>query len=173
MKKKPFLIIVTIIVVALLIIIGFVVYNTRDIPIIQTPYTVKLADTELIYDSNGNLTGSQSNSGAFVQNQVIIMDVYFSNGEGHDTADYNIAAKFDPEKLVLLFAESVSKRSNIRAPFFESDMIWKIDLMQNNKPIHIVLGKYDYWYESSDSGIFQIVNGDAIEAELAGINQAT
>ncbi len=173
MMKKKLIIAGVVVLVVALIAAGYSAYYNREIPIITMPYTVALFEYDSYsYDVEGKITGAASTF-PFVENQVEIHSVYFIGGDIAATTSFedNLAARLDPETLVTLFAQRSSKRWDYRneRPGLTANMQWEINLQQNHKPIHIVLGVNDYWYESADQGFYLIEDGDAIERALAGM----
>ncbi len=166
-KKRITFAIVAVLAIGL-IAAAIAIYYNWEIPIITSPYSVTLFEYDrYTYDTEGNVTGAYSSS-PFIEDMVEIRSIYFIDGKvANSRTDNNIADRCDPEALVALLAERTSKRSNIQSPFVVDNMVWQINLQQNFRTIHIVLGKNDFWYESANQGVYKIEDGDTIERELA------
>ncbi len=73
----------------------------------------------------------------------------------------------DNDKLFDLLSKYDCVRSrNDYLPFTEDSIKVEISLTQNHKPMHILLGEFNIWYESSDSNVYDIVNGNMLLEEI-------
>lgn len=51
-------------------------------------------------------------------------------------------------------------------PFSRESNKVEISFTQNKKPRHIVLGEFNIWYESSDTRVYEIINGNKLLEEV-------
>ena len=51
-------------------------------------------------------------------------------------------------------------------PYTADDIAVKISLTQNHRPKHILLGKFNIWYESADKKSYDIIDGDKLLNEI-------
>jgi len=146
-KKRALLIVIAICIIVVLTVAGFVFY--KPVPIIASPYTI----------ANNNESYSKSD--------VVISTVYY-DATGIDFNRADISDRIDKEKFVAILSNYKCRRSfNNPFPYPSADMIWEINLVQDFKPVHIVLGKDSVRYEDSSSIVmYKIINPESLMKEL-------
>jgi hypothetical protein len=58
------------------------------------------------------------------------------------------------------------KSTNSYFPYPQNQIEVAVDLARNNRPVHIVLGTYNIWYESADRGAYVIPQGQTLKKEI-------
>lgn len=51
-------------------------------------------------------------------------------------------------------------------PYSQDAVCMEINMVVDHKPVHILLGDFDIWYESGNMGAYEIIDGDRLEKEL-------
>lgn len=153
MKNKKKSIMLTIILLIIICFITYLFFIFREKPIISSPYTV--AEVKRIV--NGNVTSSEYEVTG--DNWVALTDVTY---EGEDFTD-----KINVDEFIGLLSENKCKLSLASySPHNESDVTWEIDLVYNSRPIHIILGNFNVWYESADKSFYVISEPEALKQYL-------
>ncbi len=52
------------------------------------------------------------------------------------------------------------------SPYPQDDVIIEINMVVNQKPLHVVLGDFNIWYESADMGSYEIIDGERLLSEM-------
>lgn len=105
-------------------------------------------------------------------NSQINHDGYESiNIKEDDHATYIIVKQagyiVDNDDLFAILSRYKSKRTRHHYfPYHADDIVAEISLIQGHKPKHILLGKINVWYESSDKAIYDILDGDQLLKEI-------
>ena len=143
MKKRILIIVIIICLVVVLAAAGFIIF--RPVPLIASPNTV--------------VDGSEEYS----KSDTVVSAV---NYNGADVTD-----RIDIEQLVRILSRYDCRRGSNPFPYPQADMVWQIDLIQNFRPIHIVLGKDSVRYESVNTGMYRIINPESLMNELNTVIQ--
>ncbi len=69
---------------------------------------------------------------------------------------------------ILCKYNSVATIRNV-APYETAKADFEIDLVANSKPIHIVLGEFNIWYESGDGFVHDILDAETLNDELRNV----
>ena len=141
MKKRVLIIVIIACVVVAIVVAGFVIYRPR--PLIAPPDTVV----------NGN--------GGYLKSDTVVLDVYYN---GTDITD-----RIDIEQLVKILSGYECRRGSDPFPYPQADIVWKIELVQDFKPIHIILGKDSFRYEAVSSGIYWVIDPESLLGELNAV----
>lgn len=151
---------IQILAIILILIIGMFIsiyYIFREKPIINSPYTV----AEVKRNVTGNITSSEFEVTG--DNWVALTNVTY---EGEDVTD-----KIDAEEFIGMLSENKCKLTLASySPHNESDVTWEIDLVYNSRPIHIILGDFNVWFESADKSFYEISDPDSLKACLENYN---
>lgn len=76
----------------------------------------------------------------------------------------------DENELIKILNKYNAKKAFQEYYPYQSDKIdIEIDFVENNKPRHILLGEFNIWYESSDKGAYNILDGKKLRDELISI----
>ena len=93
---------------------------------------------------------------------------YYENGHGTE-----ITSLVDLEQLKALLADArCSRMPNSRGSYSLDEVVFEIDGVCADAPVHIVLGSFYEVYESADKGSFNIWNGEELLTQvsvLAGV----
>ena len=139
MKKRTLIIVIIIcLVVVLLSVAGLIFF--RPVPLIESPNKV--------------VNGSEEYS----KSDTVVSDVYYN---GTDVTD-----RIDIEQFVRILSRYECRRGSNPFPYPEADMVWKINLIQDFSPVHIVLGKDSVRYEAANTGMYRIINPESLMDEL-------
>jgi isopropylmalate/homocitrate/citramalate synthase len=100
-----------------------------------------------------------------VNNEVVVMT------DGSKKSTYieinNIGYIVENDKLFKILSKYKCKKSKKEYfPYTSDDIVVEIYLTQNHKPKHILLGKFNIWYESSDKKVYDIMDGDKLLNEI-------
>jgi hypothetical protein len=144
MKKRSLLIVIVICLVVVLAVVGLFFF--RPMPLIASPNTV--------------VNGSEEYS----KSDTVVDRIYYNSTDVTD--------RIDIEQFVKILGGYKCKRTfNNPFPYASEDMVWEINLIQNFKPIHIVLGKDSVRYEAVNTGMYRIINPESLMDELNTIIQ--
>jgi hypothetical protein len=73
----------------------------------------------------------------------------------------------DDLKLKTILSKYEARKStNSYFPYPQDQVEVAIDLARNNRPVHIILGTYNIWYESADKGAYVIPQGQTLKKEI-------
>jgi hypothetical protein len=76
----------------------------------------------------------------------------------------------DKNELINILNKYNAKRSLQKYfPYQGNDTDIEIDIIDNHKPKHILLGKFNIWYVSGDKGAYDILNAQQLKDELNNI----
>jgi len=143
MKKRTLIIVIIICLVVVLAVAGLIFF--RPVPLIASPNTV--------------VNGSEEYS----KSDTVVSDVYYN---GTDVTD-----RIDIEQFVRILSRYECRRGSNPFPYPQADMVWQIDLIQDFKPVHIVLGKDSVRYEAVNTGMYRIINPESLMDELNTVIQ--
>ena len=74
---------------------------------------------------------------------------------------------FDETEVLEVLSEYYSKKTIHKMGGYPTDQVEiEIDLVEDHKPKHILLGEFHLWYESTGKSIFEIINGQELLKEL-------
>jgi hypothetical protein len=90
---------------------------------------------------------------------------YYENGQGTE-----ITAQVDLEQLKALLADAkCSRMPNSRGSYSLDEIVFEIDGVCADAPLHIVLGSFYEVYESADEGSFNIWNGAELLSQVSAL----
>lgn len=149
-KKILVFTIIPILIIGIFVCIHFIL---REKPIISSPYTV--SEVNRTVTKNGSTCEYKPTS----DNWVALLDVSY---EGEDITD-----KIDANEFIKLLSTYKCKRTfETYSPYSASDVTWEINLIWSYKPMHILLGNINVWYESADKGYYKILDADLLKQYL-------
>ncbi len=141
MNKKRLFIFMGILV---FVFISYEVYSFVPKPIISKPYKVDKLEFEIKKDENNRII-SKSSSGYSGDDDAVGVESIIYNDE-------DVTEKIDAEALVVVLSNTTIKRTlKEYTPYQSSDIAWEIHLLYNNKPMHLLLGKFNTCYGLSDT----------------------
>ena len=74
---------------------------------------------------------------------------------------------FDETEVLEVLSDYYSKKTIHKMGGYPTDQVEiEIDLEEDHKPKHILLGEFYLWYESTGKSIFEIINGQELLKEL-------
>lgn len=145
--KKVVLIITTVIMIA--VILGIVIGEFMPKPVVS--------DTKNISVYNIIYYGSQISINEDRQNFYTIMN------DGNRQSKIAI----DEDELVDILRKYNAKRTfENHFPYQRDKVDIEIEIIENHRPKHILLGEFNIWYESADKGSYKILNGQQLMDEL-------
>jgi hypothetical protein len=146
-RKFLLLTIVPIFIIGIIVCLYFIL---REKPIISSPYTV--SEVNRTVTVNGTTFDFTTPSG----NWVALLDASY---KGED-----ITYKIDANNFIKLLSTYKCKRTfKTYSPYSASDVTWEINLVLNYKPVHILLGNFNIWYESANKGYYKILDADSLK----------
>lgn len=90
---------------------------------------------------------------------------YYENGHGTE-----ITSLVDLEQLKALLADArCSRMPNSRGSYSLDEVVFEIDGVCADAPVHIVLGSFYEVYESADKGSFNIWNGEELLTQVSAL----
>lgn len=149
-KKILILTLIAILIIGIFVCIHFIL---REKQIISSPYTV--SEVNRIITENGYTCEYKPTS----DNCVALLYVSY---KGKDITD-----KINANEFIKLLSTNKCKRTfETYSPYSASDVTWEINLIWNYKPMHILLGNINGWYESADKGFYKILDADSLKQYL-------
>ena len=142
MKKRIVIISAIICFVAALLVVLLIIF--KPVPLISSPNRIVLGNTE------------------YSDSDTVISRIYYN---GIDVTD-----SVDVEQFVITLSRYECRRGSNPFPYPEADMVWKIDLIQDFKPVHIVLGKDSVRYEDVTNGMYRVIYPDKLMEELSNLH---
>ncbi len=120
---------------------------------------VDKVEIEIKRDVNNRVV-QRSASGLSNDSDAVAVLGIIRNGE-------DVSEKIDAKELAHALSDVTIRRA-IRSylPYESSEIVWEIDLLYNNRPLHILLGNFNICYESSDNGVDEIQNPELITQSL-------
>lgn len=86
----------------------------------------------------------------------------------HDSEIY--VDKEDKNELIIILKKYDAKRTlHDYFPYDPAEIDIEIDIVENHKPKHILLGEFNVWYESADKGSYTILNAQNLQDEIKSI----
>ena len=147
---------------AVVLVIAFSLYEISAFmprPIIGKPYTVDRLEYQTERNEAGQivLNASQGYSGA-------------ENAFGIASVTYNwedVTQQIDAEALAEVLSRVRHRRTTkIYFPYDSDDIVWQIDFIYKNQPVHILLGEFNVCYESVETGAYEILESELIKQAL-------
>ena len=89
------------------------------------------------------------------------------------SGDHNWSGiSIDEKELINILSKYKSKRTfQNYFPYESSKIDIRIEIIENHKPKHILLGDFNVWYESADKGSYTILNVQKLREELENIDE--
>ena len=76
----------------------------------------------------------------------------------------------DNEDLLAILSKYKCRRTkNNYFPYQSGDEIVEFSLIQNDRPLHILLGKFNVRYESADKEVYEILEGNQLLKEILSL----
>jgi len=77
---------------------------------------------------------------------------------------------FNETEVLEVLSKYYSKKTIHKMDGYQTDkVVLEIDIVEHNKPKHILLGDFNIWYEATGKSVFQIINGQELLEELKKI----
>ncbi len=54
-------------------------------------------------------------------------------------------------------------------PYEQDAVRMEINMVVNHKPLHVLLGDFDIWYDWGNTGAYEIIDGDKMQSELEAL----
>ena len=91
---------------------------------------------------------------------------YMKSQGNHNGSEISL----DENELIDILSKYSSKKTFQSYFPYQSDKIdIEIEIVENYRPKHILLGEFNIWYESADKGSYNILNGQQLIDELKSI----
>lgn len=54
-------------------------------------------------------------------------------------------------------------------PYEQDSVQIEINMIVNHKPLHVLLGDFDVWYDWGNTGAYEIIDGEKLQSELEAL----